>query len=421
MAAERKRKRGTWGYRFSQAGRCYKSYGFPTRAEAKEAEIQFRANLKDNPPLPPTALINVISAYLIDSVERGHSEWRVEGLRLSLRKHVLPYFGDAKLITDIEFEEIEKLVIKLKRSGALKPKSIWHVVANLRSTLNFAIAKKLLRENPIDRFTSRQLKEIVGSTRSVKPPMDMPAFDKAAESIKNSVDRAWFDVARFTGMRKDECNRLQWKDINFDLAMVHIPGTKTEDSDAWLPLAPVALNTLKELLKQSDPDKCPWVFPGRSWQTKGKKVYGRSYMFERIEKRTGIHLKPKDLRDYFATQVSSLVSDPTVVMKLLRHTNMKTTTGYLRTVDNRMRNALQNLGASAGGESGGKKPPQTAPNDIQEQLAKLTNLLRIKGFYDNVENSSTWPRAALSSPFIPLAVPTLTCTMTAWGRPVTKK
>jgi integrase len=419
MAIERKRKKGTWGYRFFQAGRCYKRYGWETRGGAKEAEIQFRASLKDNPPLPPTALINVVGAYLVDSAERGRSWWRVEGLRLCLKKHVLPYFGDARLITDIEFEDVDKLVRKLKKSG-LKPKSIWHVVANLRSTLNFAIFKKLLHENPINKISSPRLKEIVGSTRSVKAPMDMAEVDKAAESIKNPVDRAWFDVARFTGMRKDECNRLQWDDINFEQAMIHYPGTKTEESDQWLPLAPIALRTLEELRKQRTSGS-PWVFPGRSHQTKGKKVYSRSYMFERIEKHTGIHLKPKDLRDYFATQVSSLVSDPAVVMKLLRHTNMKTTTGYLRTVDNRMRNALKDLGANAGGNLGGKKPPQTASNDIRAELAKLTNLLRIKGFYDNVENSSTWPRAALSSPFIPLAVPTLTWTITACGRPVTKK
>jgi site-specific recombinase XerD len=220
MAIERKRKKGSWGYRFCQAGRCYKNYGFQTRAAAKEAEVQFQASLKDNPPLPPTALINVVAAYLVDSAERGRSGWRVEGLRLCLRKHVLPYFGEARLITDIQFEEIEKLVIKLKGSG-LKSKSTWHVVANLRSTLNFAISKKLLRENPINAISSRQLKEIVGSTRSIKAPMDMAQFDKAAESIKNPVDRAWFDVARFTGMRKDECNRLQWNDINFEQAMIH--------------------------------------------------------------------------------------------------------------------------------------------------------------------------------------------------------
>ena len=418
MAIERKRKKGTWGYRFFQAWRCYKRYGWETRGEAKEAEIQFLANLKDNPPLPPTALVNVVSAYLIDSAERGRSGWRVEGLRLCLKKHVLPYFGEARLITDIKFEEVEKLVIKLKKS--LKPKSIWHVVGNLRSTLNFAISKKLLRDNPINAISSRALKEIVGSTRSVKAPMDMAQVDKAAESIKNPVDRAWFDVARFTGMRKDECNRLQWNDINFEQAMIHYPGTKTEESDQWLPLAPVALRTLDELRKQRTPG-CAWVFPGRSHQTKGKKVYSRSYMFERIEKHTGIHLKPKDLRDYFATQVSSLVSDPTVVMKLLRHTNMKTTTGYLRTVDNRMRNAVENLGATPGGNFGGAIVTKTAHNDIKLQMAKLANLLKNQGLYGTDSNASTWPRAALSSPFIPLAVPTLTCTMTACGRPVTKK
>src|SRR5258708_17376499 len=118
MAVERKRKnQGNWGFRFSQAGKPYARYGWETRAEAKEAEIQFRASLKDNPPLPPTALVNVVSAYLVDSVERRRSEGSTEGLRLSLRKHVLPYFGDATLITDIPSDGIEKLAEEIKRSG----------------------------------------------------------------------------------------------------------------------------------------------------------------------------------------------------------------------------------------------------------------------------------------------------------------
>src|SRR6266481_9414930 len=367
MAVERKRKKGSWGFRFSQAGTRYARYGWETRAEAKEAEIQFRADLKNNPPLLPTALVNVVSAYLIESAEQGRSEWRVEGLRLCLRKHVLPYFGEAKLVSTIEFEEVKKLVIKLKQSG-LKPRSIWHVVANLRSTLNFAIAKKFLHENPINKLNSPKLKSIVGSTRSIKPPMDMGKVDTAAQAIKNVVDRAWFDVTRFTGMRKDEANRLQWNDINFEQAMIHYPGTKTEESDQWLPLAPVALRTLANLRKHSDPN-CSWVFPGRSYHTKGKKVYSRRYMFETIERVTGIHLKPKDLRDYFATQVASMVSDPTVVMKLLRHTNMKTTSTYLRTVENRMRNAVSNLGASDGRHFESEKVAKTDQNSLEAKIA----------------------------------------------------
>lgn len=81
----------------------------------------------------------------------------------------------------------------------------------------------------------------------MKPSLDPRTVDKAAGFIENKHDHAWFDVTRFTGMRKDECNRLQWTDINWKLAEIRIPGTKTEESDGWLPLGDVALNALREL------------------------------------------------------------------------------------------------------------------------------------------------------------------------------
>src|SRR5262249_19106855 len=143
--------------------------------------------------------------------------------------------------------------------------------------------------------------------------------------------------------------------------------------------------------RQSD---CPWVFPGRSYQTKGKKVYSKRYMFEQIEKKTGIHLRPKDLRDYFATEVASKVSDPTVIMKLLRHTNLRTTTGYLRTVENRMRAAVENLGAASGGVLGAVLVPKTDQNELRARIAELTKLLIAQGFYDENENGEKQVRVA---------------------------
>jgi hypothetical protein len=85
----------------------------------------------------------------------------------------------------------------------------------------------------------------------------------------------------------------------------------------------------------------------------GKKIYSRRKLFEKITRLTslnifmeknpgaqvslkvwkklkaegypgGVRLKPKDLRDYFASEVASQVNDPSVVMKLLRHTNLTT-------------------------------------------------------------------------------------------------
>src|SRR5262249_58207662 len=90
---ERKRKGGSWGFRFYQAGSCYKKYGYLTRADAKEAEIHFRADLKNNPPLPATALVNVVAAYLIDAADEGRAEWRTENLRPSLKKHRPGFFA----------------------------------------------------------------------------------------------------------------------------------------------------------------------------------------------------------------------------------------------------------------------------------------------------------------------------------------
>jgi integrase len=55
-------------------------------------------------------------------------------------------------------------------------------------------------------------------------------------------------------------------------------------------------------------------------------------------------LAPKDLRDYFCTEIAAKSDDPNVAMRLMRHTNLATTTKYMRTVEERMRDAVENLG-----------------------------------------------------------------------------
>lgn len=72
----------------------------------------------------------------------------------------------------------------------------------------------------------------------------------------------------------------------------------------------------------------------------------------------GVKLTTKELRDYFATQVSAQVTDPNTVKNLMRQTSLATTSKYTRTVMDAMKAAVQNLGkplgASLGGNSGGK-------------------------------------------------------------------
>src|SRR5262245_21255265 len=85
----------------------------------------------------------------------------------------------------------------------------------------------------------------------------------------------------------------------------------------------------------------------------------------------GIHLKPKDLRDYFGTEIAAMTDDPTVVMNLLRHTSLTTTTKYMRAVKNRMREAVNGLGAVSGGDS---DRPQQHKLDKTTSVGKWQNL-----------------------------------------------
>ena len=157
----------------------------------------------------------------------------------------------------------------------------------------------------------------------------------------------------------DEGNRLQKTDVDFDSGLIRIPGTKTAESDCYLPMSPQLQRELKNYIA-SRTDDSVYLFPGRSAQTKGKKIYSRRRLFDKIRRVTafnayleknpgsttmqawkelkrqgypgGVRLTTKELRDYFATQVSAQVTDPNTVMKLLRHTSLNTTSRYTRTV-----------------------------------------------------------------------------------------
>jgi hypothetical protein len=117
VSVEYREDRGKWGYRFYLHGECFKRYAWDTKTEAKTAEREARVELEKRPPLPPTALASIIATYLVDSAENGRSMWRLDGLRYSYQKHILPYFGEAKPIGDITPEDVNKFIRALKQKG----------------------------------------------------------------------------------------------------------------------------------------------------------------------------------------------------------------------------------------------------------------------------------------------------------------
>jgi len=358
--------------------------------------------------LPKNTMTALCSEYLIDSAPK-RSQHRIDALRWNFARFVLPHFGEQTFVTRIKTDDVESFILAQKRRLLARKrqhgnvnKTVWNLVVDIRALFNWAIKHGLARENPVNKADLSAIK----NRKPQKTALDLNDVEFAARCL-DGYDRVYFNFMRFTGLRMDEANRARWENIDFDGGWVDVRGTKTESSADIIPLAPVLRDEL-EKHRQNYADS-ELIFPGRSAQMKGKKIYSRRRFFEKIQKLTarirytethpeltpmqvmkavkkenykgGVRLTAKDLRDVFATVMMGKVRNADTARRLMRHTSLQTTTKYTREVKAQMQDAVRFLGkatertdrlilaASLGGKSGGELPRKTTRNDILTKLA----------------------------------------------------
>ena len=376
-----------WGYDVVRGGERHARFSWSRREEAAKALRKLLADLDNKPKIPRNALLTVINQFLIESAQAGRSSHRLIGMRYVFERVIIPYFGAARDFTTIATDDVSQFILDMKAKpivvhgaiddkGKRKPLSerprtnstIWHYVTDLRALYNWACRrspeKRLAELNPVDFANLDPIKR----RKHIKPPLDPAVIDDAAEVLPLK-DRVYYDFVRYTGSRKDEANRVEWgKHLcldDRDNALYLVPGTKTEEAAEYLPLHPHIVDELRAW-RQVCPSEV-YVFPGNSSQTKSKKIYSRSAMLK-ILRRHGYHITVKDLRDWFITQVCASTRDPAVVMKLARHKSLQTTTKYIRTVRDRMRDAVNAIVTSRCDFASiqGQKIPQQGHNAALE-------------------------------------------------------
>jgi integrase len=263
MPVEYRKDTKKWGYRVYRAGKRYKHYAWSTRAEAKAAERAFLVDLDTKPQIPRNALVTVASQYLVESAMKGRSKWRLDGLRWNFNKFILPFFGESTLITAIKPKDIEAFVFAQRKRG-VSNKTIWNYKTDIAAMFNWALKHGLTASNPV----SLADLDSIRSRRSHKPPLNLDDFERAA-AVLDDYDLVYFDFARYTGLRKDETNRAKWDDIDWTYGRIQVRGTKTEESAAWIPLAPVLKDELLDFYKNRPSDE--FIFPGAVVSDNGEK------------------------------------------------------------------------------------------------------------------------------------------------------
>lgn len=353
MGVYYRKDRGRWQYRVCRRGKRHKGKLWKSREEAEREERDLLRVID----LPATALRTAAEAYLIDSsLKRSNS--RYYGIKYNLARWILPYFGEATPLTDIKPAGVEAF-ITLHKARGVKNITIWHYIKDGRALFNWAIKKGLLPKDWENPFSNADLSSIK-KRKTVKPPLDVAAVDVAASALSGK-DRLYFDILRYCGLRKDEGNRLQIKDVvtRGDSVWLLVHGTKTDDSERLVPVPPVLQDALLRSIAGREPTEyiCDYY---------GERQYDRRRMFERILEATGIKLKPKDLRDY----LPSVLTDPVAAQQILGHTDLRTTSNfYIRVVHDRLLNAVKNVGEQNGGKmvaAIGESGPQS---HIQDEAA----------------------------------------------------
>ncbi len=159
--------------------------------------------------------------------------------------------------------------------------------------------------------------------------------ERLLNRTKNVKHRCMLTLIYSMGLRSNELRSLKISDIDSDRMIVHIKSAKG-NKDRVVPLAPSALNLMREYYKQHRPKE--YLFNGQESCQYSKsslaKVMKMAVKRAGIKKRCSLHT----LRHSFATHLLEQGINLRYIQELLGHQSSKTTEIYTRVTMNDVRN-----------------------------------------------------------------------------------
>lgn len=219
----------------------------------------------------------------------------------------------------------------------------------LRAIFNFAKGayedangKSLILENPVKRLSDTRAWYRIEKRQGVIKRHELPAWYKGLNQYTNHLGQEKVEMMKdyflfilFTGLRREEANRLKWVNVDFDARTILIANTKNHQNHI-LPLSDF-LYSLLQRRKQNVVNE--YVFPSES--KKGHLTEPRKAMLK-IVQLSGIEFTVHDLRRTFITIAESLDIPVYALKRLLNHkTNGDVTAGYIVMDVERLRAPMQ--------------------------------------------------------------------------------
>lgn len=141
----------------------------------------------------------------------------MQDYRRELERVLIPTFGEATPLDQIDTARIDAYRTKLVAEGRLSARTINKRLAQLHAIFKRAQRVHGLTLNPVagaERQPHRQSGDFTA--------LAAPEVAALAENAANEQDAVLFKVAAFTGMRLGELRGLHWADVDWTRRLVHV-------------------------------------------------------------------------------------------------------------------------------------------------------------------------------------------------------
>ena len=279
--------------------------------------------------------------------------------RTYILKTILPYFDGVRL-ADIDSQKAADYLDYLKiprknpKGKPFSPQTRKHHYSTLNLIFAYAVKKRYIQANPMEKVESPKLTRhrVDALTKA-----EVAHFIDEVEKLP-LMQKTMYYILLTTGVRRGECFGLQWGDIDFESALMHINrnvvyttksgavvgAPKTDTGYRTIPLANKTLRLLEEYRFSENPKvKDAFLFHGEGAQTEPRDPsYLTKHMKKLMKKADLPNMSPHDLRHTCASLLLQNGADIKSVQDILGHADARTTlTFYARSDIAQMRSSLE--------------------------------------------------------------------------------
>lgn len=326
MPVYKDEERGTWYFKTrykDMYGRSKQKLkrGFKKQREAKLAEAEFLASIKDaftdELTLDEVFEHNIsFKTYKEKTIRRRTNEYNL---------HIKPRFGQIK-IKDITTQQVLEFQRYLTETLA-SPETARTVFANFKVLINHAIRFFELRKDP-----TLQVPAMARGKKRIDF-IKREEFDKRVEALDMHFYKELTILMFYTGLRVGEALALKWKDIDFEVKQINInkawslhenviTTVKTKASEAIIPMPNLIVDMLQEIKKESAIKL--YGFNDDYFIFGGIRPYHYSHYHKKY-KEVFPDLRIHSLRHSYAAYLINKGVDIYLVKELMRHENIKET------------------------------------------------------------------------------------------------